>query len=112
MDSPSWLLHAFERGLKMEDGLPTGGGWDLEIGTEISACKKATSSPLHATHFDSSGASECLSCDALMDVHYQSFLATTSLFLSQPWLENGYSSGKASVMPEALTKDFPRKRTL
>lgn len=93
-------------------GAGAGGGWDLEIGTEISACKKATSSPLHAADIDSSGASECLACDALMDVHYQSFLATTSLFLSQARLENLHSSGKASVMPEALTKDFPRERTL
>lgn len=84
----------------------------MENGTKISACKKATSSPLHAADIDSSGASECLSCDALMDVHYQSFLASTSPFLSQPWLENLHSSGKAPVMPEALTKEFPRKRTL
>ncbi|XP_066242672.1 protein FAM228B [Saccopteryx leptura] len=60
---------------------------------------------------DNSGASECLFWEALMDVHYQSFLHHVTL-PSQPSLEHRYSSGKAAVMLEALTKMFPHKRTL
>lgn len=94
-------------------------GWGSDIGTELSACKKASPSPLHSSHCciwrkeDNSRASECLFCDALMDVHYQ----CPSWPPSHPpafnsWLENSAFFWKSICPVGGLTKAFPHKRTI
>ena len=67
------VLVALRRAWKWKSGTQQAG---LRDGPELSACKKATSAPctqplLALEEGGQSGAAECLSLAALMDVHYQ-----------------------------------------
>ena len=104
-------LHSFEQGLKWKRSTS---GWGSEMGAELSACRKATSSPSTEAIVGSGGggqfrASECLSCDALMDVHYQRPSWPPSHFPDfNSWLENSAFFWKSSCP----TKAFPYKTTI